>query len=76
MADAAKNTQGHRDRDAEYQLAGIVEVDDTYFGGPKSGGKRGRGTEKTQVIVAVSLDLFGNQLQPQFKVNNPPNERH
>jgi transposase-like protein len=47
------------DRDARYQLAGMVEVDDTYFGGPKSGGKRGRGTEKTSVIVAVSLDKKG-----------------
>ncbi len=43
-------------RDAEYMLCGIVEVDDTYFGGPKSGGKRGRGTEKTKVVVAVSKD--------------------
>lgn len=25
-------------RDAKYMLCGIVEVDDTYFGGPKSGG--------------------------------------
>jgi hypothetical protein len=28
--------------DANYQLAGLVEVDDSYFGGPKSGGKRGK----------------------------------
>jgi hypothetical protein len=47
------------DRDARYQLAGIVEVDDTYFGGPKHGGKRGRGTGKTKVIVAVSLNDQG-----------------
>jgi transposase-like protein len=44
------------ERDANYQLAGLVEVDDSYFGGPKSGGKRGRGTEKQSVIVGVSLD--------------------
>jgi transposase-like protein len=33
----------------------VVEMDETYFGGPKSGGKRGRGTEKTKVLAAVSL---------------------
>jgi hypothetical protein len=44
------------ERDANYQVAGLVEVDDSYFGGPKSGGKRGRGTEKQSVIVGVSLD--------------------
>jgi hypothetical protein len=41
------------DRDAGYKLAGLVEMDETYFGGPKRGKKRGRGTEKTQVLVAV-----------------------
>jgi transposase-like protein len=51
------------DRDAHYQLAGLVEVDDAYFGGPKSGGKRGRGTEKAKVLVAVSLNEKG---KPQF----------
>jgi hypothetical protein len=42
------------DRDAKYQLAGIGEVDDSYFGGPKGGG-----TKKTKVIVGVSLDKKG-----------------
>jgi len=46
-------------RDARYLLAGIVEFDDTYFGGPKSGGKRGRGTSKTKVLVALSKDSKG-----------------
>ena len=41
--------------DAAYRLAGLVEVDNTYFGGPKSGGKRERGTEKQSAIVGVSL---------------------
>jgi transposase-like protein len=39
--------------------ADVKVIDDAYFGGPKSGGKRGRGTEKTKVIVAVSLDKKG-----------------
>jgi transposase-like protein len=44
------------DREGEYQLGGLVEMDEAYFGGAKSGGKRGRGTEKAPVLVAVSLD--------------------
>ncbi len=43
-------------RDAQYLLSGIVEFDDTYFGGPTVGGKRGRGTEKEKVFVALSLN--------------------
>jgi hypothetical protein len=52
-------SQAMGDRDARYQLAGIAEADDSYFGGPKGGGKRGRGTGKAKVIVAVSLDKKG-----------------
>lgn len=41
------------DRDSMYQLGGLVEVDDAYFGGTKSG-KRGRGADgKSKVIVCV-----------------------
>ncbi len=42
------------ERDSEYMLSGIVELDDTYFGAPTEGGKRGRGTEKAKVLVAAS----------------------
>ena len=35
------------------QAAGLIELDDTYVGGPKPG-KRGRGaTGKSKVVVAV-----------------------
>jgi transposase-like protein len=51
------------DRDSRYQLAGIVELDETYFGGPGTGGKRGRGTDKTPVQAAVSLD---NRGRPEY----------
>jgi transposase-like protein len=41
------------ERDAYYKLAGLIEMDDTYFGSPKPG-KRGRGAAgKTKVVVAV-----------------------
>jgi transposase-like protein len=42
-------------RDQKHLLSGIVEFDDTYFGGPTVGGKRGRGTEKEKAFVALSL---------------------
>ncbi len=52
-------TMGHKirkamaDRDASYQLAGLLEMDDAYFGAPKPG-KHGRGASgKAKVVVAV-----------------------
>ena len=42
------------DRDSIYRLGGLVEVDDAFVGGKRSGGKCGRGAEgKTPVLVAV-----------------------
>jgi hypothetical protein len=57
-----KIRKGMEDRDAKYQMAGIVELDDGYFGAPTEGGKRGRGTEKAKVLVGVSLDKQGRPL--------------
>ena len=40
-------------RDAYYKLAGLIEMDDSYFGASKPG-KRGRGAAgKAKVVVAV-----------------------
>ena len=50
-------------RDKDYVLSGIIELDDTYFGAPKSNGKRGRGTDKTSALAAVSLTDEGH---PRF----------
>ena len=55
-------------RDAQYLLEGIVEFDDTYFGGPKPGGKRGRGTNKTKVLVALSKDEKGKPKHLKMRV--------
>jgi transposase-like protein len=43
-------------RDAEYQLAGLIQVDDVFFSGGagKGGGKRGRGTNKVPVLVMAA----------------------
>lgn len=49
-----------RERDSKYKLAGMVEMDDSFFGGPKEGGdKRGRGSSKTAVIVEASTNGEG-----------------
>jgi len=51
---AHKVRKAMADRDARYQLAGLVEIDESFFG-PAAPGKRGRGAAgKELVIVAVS----------------------
>jgi hypothetical protein len=52
-------TMGHKirqamaARDADYKLAGLIEMDDTYFGAAKTG-KRGRDTaSRAKVVIAV-----------------------
>lgn len=47
-------------RDETHQLRGVIKFDDAYFGGPTTGKKRGRGTEKAKVFVALSLDERDN----------------
>jgi transposase-like protein len=60
-------------RDAQYPLAGTVEIDDSFFGAPTEGGKRGRGTEKTPVIVGLSLDKQGRPLHVKMFVADSVN---
>jgi transposase-like protein len=63
-----KIRQAMRKRDANYTLAGIVELDDAFFGAPSEGGKRGRGTDKTKVVVGLSLNKQGHPLFLKMKV--------
>jgi transposase-like protein len=59
------------ERNGKYMLSGIVEIDDTYIGSQKKGGKRGRGTTKTKVIIAISKD---EDNKPQYlKMRVVPN---
>ena len=55
-------------RDEGYHLAGIVEMDEAYFGGPDEGGKRGRGTDKTKVLAGLSLDEDGRPMFMKMEV--------
>jgi len=48
-----------KQREGLYLLQGIVEMDDAFFGSPSEGGKRGRGTDKTPVVIGLSLDEKG-----------------
>ena len=48
------------ERDQEYTLSGIIELDDAYIGAPTANGKRDRGTKKTSALAAVSLTEQGH----------------
>lgn len=50
-------------RDSQHLLEGMVEFDDTYFGGPTVEQKRGHGTEKSKGFIVLSLDKNKN---PKF----------
>lgn len=56
------------DRDDNYMLSGIIEFDDSYFGSKTKGGKRGRGTQKTNVIVTLSKTDDGKLKYLKMKV--------
>ena len=61
MCQKIRHAMGERDK--EYALDGIVELDEAFFGAPAEGGKRGRGAEKAAVFVSVSLTKDG---KPEF----------
>ena len=42
-----------KERDEQYMLSGVVEMDDAYFGAPRKG-KDGRGTDKAKAVIALS----------------------
>jgi transposase-like protein len=63
-----KIRQAMKKRDAKYTLAGIVELDDAFFGALSEGGKRGRGTDKAKVLVGLSLNKQGHPLYLKMEV--------
>lgn len=48
-----------KDRDSNYLLSGVVEMDDAYFGAPRKG-KDGRGTDKAKAVIALSKDEYNH----------------
>jgi transposase-like protein len=58
------------EREESRRLAGLVQIDDAYLGGERSGGKRGRGSENKQpFVIAVSTDEHLEH--PTFAVIEP-----
>lgn len=54
---AQKIREAMAGRDARYQLTGLLEMDDAYFGAKKVAGKRGRGADKkSSVVVSVQVN--------------------
>lgn len=47
-----------------------MELDDAYFGAPKSNGKQGRGTEKISALATVSLSEQGHPRFFKIQVSN------
>jgi transposase-like protein len=45
-----------KDRDAGYELRGIIEMDESFFGSGAGSDKRGRGTNKTPVVVEAATN--------------------
>ena len=57
------------ERDRAHPLGGIVELDDAYLGGERSGGKRGRGApDKTPFVAAVETNDEGHPLRMKLTV--------
>ena len=52
-----------KNRDDARPLPYLIQMDDAYIGGKRSGGKRGRGAAgKIPFLAAVSTDIYGNPL--------------
>jgi hypothetical protein len=59
-----KLMQAMLERESTRKLAGLVQVDDAYWGGRRRGGKRGRGAAgKTPFVAAVETDPEGRPLR-------------
>lgn len=53
--------------DDKRPLRGFVQIDDVYWGGKRSGGKRGRGAEgKTPFVAALQRNTQGNPIFIRF----------
>lgn len=55
------------ERDTNYKLGGVLEMDDAYFGERTVTGKRGRGAgKKSSVIIAVGTRIDRGKVKPSF----------
>ena len=64
-----KIMQVMKERDNDKPLQGIIQLDDAYFGGELTGGKRGRGSEnKTPFLAAVACSEAGHPISMNLNV--------
>lgn len=66
MLQKIRHAMGQRE-ESQY-LSGIVEIDEAFFGAPTEGGKRGRGSDKTPVLISVSLNKEEKPRMARMKV--------
>ena len=58
------------EKEQDYILAGLVVLDDAFFGGASKEAKRGRGTNKSKVLVAISLNKDNSPRFAKMEVVN------
>jgi transposase-like protein/Zn ribbon nucleic-acid-binding protein len=63
-----KIREAMKSRDSDYQLAGLVEIDEAFFGGKDRDGSKGRGARKTKVLIQLSTNEDGNPEFARLKV--------
>lgn len=60
------------ERESKYQLSGLIQLDEAFFGGPD--GKQGRGTDKVAAYVAVSTTDQGKPLYAKMELTERVNK--
>ncbi len=64
-----KILQAMKEYDDRHPIAGIIQLDDAYWGGERRGGKSGRGAPgKTPFVAAVALDGNGHPTRMRMSV--------
>ena len=64
-----KVMQAMKERDDSKPLAGFVQIDDVYWGGRQTGGKRGRGSSnKKAFVAAVEINKDGRPVRMNMNV--------
>jgi transposase-like protein len=64
---AHKIHKAMQEQDSLYQLGGLMEMDDAYFGERTVTGKRGRGAGgKSSVLIAVGTRICKGKVKPSF----------
>ncbi|MBV1876706.1 MAG: IS1595 family transposase [Pseudomonadales bacterium] len=64
-----KVMQAMKERENRQPLSGFIQIDDVYWGGKRTGGKRGRGSSnKTSFVAAVEVNEDGRPIKMNMNV--------